>query len=79
MGYGYYFGGGWWMWGFGLFCGGIVALVIWGLRRGGGAAAHCGHASRPSRGAMDFLKERYARGEIDRDEFERIRQHLKEE
>lgn len=46
----------------------IVALVRWIWGRGGGAMA------RPS--AVEILKERYARGEIDREEFEQKRRDL---
>lgn len=46
---------------------GIVGLIKW-LRSPDGAG------SRPS--PLDILKERYARGEIDRDEYERKKRDL---
>lgn len=69
---------GWWGPGFGwvfmiLFWGlviaGLVALIKWlsGVSRGTGAREIT---------PLDVLKERYARGEIDREEFERKRADL---
>lgn len=46
---------------------GIVALVNWMNRAGG---------NRQERTALDILKERYARGEIDQAEFEQKRRDL---
>lgn len=50
---------------------GIVAGARW-LMTGTGQRAV---GSRPD-GALDVLRERYARGEISRDEFQRMRQDL---
>lgn len=73
-----------WMWGawgigmmfmmfvfWGLVIAGIVLAIRWLVRGAGGAAAG-GGADR----ALDILRERYARGEIDRDEFEAKRRDL---
>lgn len=79
MWHGYYFGGGWWMLCLGLlFWGSIIALIVWAVRRG---AADQGNprSTGDNRRPIDYLKERYARGEIDREEYERIRRHLEEE
>lgn len=46
---------------------GIVALVMWLMRA---------TDQRRERSALDILKERYARGEIDQAEFERMRKIL---
>ena len=57
-----------------LFWGGIIALVIWGISRmtrGRGS----GPASREG-GPLDIAKDRYARGEISREEFEQIKKDL---
>ncbi len=76
-------GMGWWMlWG-GLmmfvFWGGIVALVIWAVQSlSGHEARHDrrSEAGAPTRTPLDILKERYARGDIGRDEFARISRDL---
>ena len=68
-------GAGWWMF-FGVlwmvvFWGGLIALVIWGVNRwtrsGGGHEKH---------NALDIARERYARGEITREEFGQIKKDL---
>jgi putative membrane protein len=81
MGYGYgpqwgMMGGGWggYGWGYGLLhiavsvavivC--VVFFVMWALRAITGAGPH--HGLRRSTG-LDVLEERYARGEINRDEY----------
>jgi putative membrane protein len=66
-----------WNWGYGawwmvlvmvLFWAGVVALVIWAVRSAGPPAGD----NRPDdRRAVHMLEERYARGEIDEEEFER--------
>lgn len=88
-GNGYHYGPGM-MWGgswggpvFGLltmfiFFGAVVLLVVLAIRWVAGLGAH--HAPPPppaSRtSALDILKERFARGEIDKDEFEERKRHL---
>jgi putative membrane protein len=82
MGWGYGYGPGWGMggfggygWGFGLIHTAIsvavivavVFLVIWAIRSMEGGAHH-GPYPRRSTG-LDVLEERYARGEIGRDEY----------
>ena len=53
-----------------LFWGGIILLVVLAIRWIGGGIHHSGgtpaHGPRP----IDILEERFARGEIDKDEFE---------
>ena len=58
---------------------GLLALVIVGIVAGlrwltKGAGQHA--AGSRSDSALDLLRERYAKGEIGRDEFQRIRQDL---
>lgn len=53
-----------------LFTVGIVLIVLWVANRFRGPVAASGDS------ALDIIKQRYARGEIDRDEFERMRQEL---
>jgi putative membrane protein len=60
------------------FWGGIIVLIVLAVRwLGGGGSAH---RNRPTEGrsALDILRERYARGEVDHDEFERRKQLLTE-
>ena len=79
MWHGYYFGGGWWMLGLSiLFWGSIMALIVWAGRRGWSDRSD-GHGTSGDKRPIDYLKERYARGEIDRDEYERVKRHLEEE
>ncbi|MGH2609428.1 MAG: SHOCT domain-containing protein [Tepidiformaceae bacterium] len=67
-------GMGWWMvWGsifWVLLFVGIAALVAW-VTAGGQR-----NAQPPRDSALEVLRERYARGEIDREEFERMRKDL---
>ena len=68
-------GMGWWMlfggvWMF-IFWGAVIALIVWGitkLTRGG--------SSIPKRDPIDTAKERYAKGEIPKKEFEQIKKDL---
>ena len=54
-----------------IFWGGLIALIVWGVtklsRRDGPA---------PRRDPLDVAKERYAKGEISREEFEQIKKDL---
>lgn len=70
-------GMGWWMF-FGsiwmlVFWGAIIALVVWGIKtlseRGGSSTA-------VGRDPLDIVKERYARGEISKEEFEQLKKDL---
>ncbi|MDO8207383.1 MAG: SHOCT domain-containing protein [Gallionella sp.] len=68
------YGWGWGGMGFGmlLFWGLLIAAIVMLVKcsRGGGA---CGQRDKS---ALDILKERYARGEIERDEFEQKKRDL---
>ena len=67
--------GGWWMWLGGIwmivFWGGLIGLVVWGItrltRRDNLTTKH---------DPLDVAKERYARGEINRGQFEQIKKDL---
>ena len=68
-------GMGWWM-AFGgiwmiIFWGGLIALVVWGIKK----LTERGD-STPKHNALDTVKERYAKGEISREEFEQLRKDL---
>ena len=60
------------------FWGGIIVLIVFVVRglSGGGSTRRDRQAG--SQAALDILQERYARGEIDHDEFERRKQLLTE-
>jgi putative membrane protein len=80
-GYGHMWGGGA-HWIFGpimmvLFVALIVALVVLIVRRLGGAGGGATQAAKP-KAAQDILEERFARGEIDQEEFETRRQMLRD-
>ena len=67
-------GMGWWMV-FGgiliiLFWGGIIALIIWGISR------LTGHSTSGKATPLDIAKERYARGEITKEQLEQIKKDL---
>lgn len=71
-------GMGWWMV-FGgiifiLFWGLVVFLIVWGVRRLSGNSGTTGPGSNT---AMDIARERYARGEITREQFEQLKRDLK--
>ena len=55
----------------------IVALVVLIVRRLGGAGGGATQAAKP-KAAQDILEERFARGEIDQEEFEARRQMLRD-
>ena len=78
-------GGGWYAMIFGplfmiLFLAVLVAVVVILVRRLGGPwqATYPPHQSPPPRTPLDILKERFARGEIDKAEFEDRRRVLGE-
>ena len=68
-------GMGWWM-GFGglwmvLFWGGVIALIVWVIKKITEKSD-----SPPGHSPLDVAKERYARGEITREQFEQIKKDL---
>ena len=80
MGYGYGYGPSWGMMGgyggFGMIFWlvlliAIIALVVWLVRSAGPSAVHYLPPHAPTRRSpgLDVLEERYARGEINRDEY----------
>ncbi len=71
MGWWMLFGGIWML----LFWGGIIALIIWGVKKlteRGGPGASSTDKSSP----LDIARERYARGDISREEFEQMKKDL---
>ena len=78
MMHGFYYSGGWAWAGFLLNAVVwvlIISFIIWlvmRMSRGG----HMMHSMHGGQNALDIAKERYAKGEIDHDEFERIKKNL---
>lgn len=82
-------GAGWMMWGMWLFgvlfwvaVFGLVVVVIWKLVAGrsvgtGGSDASRGAGSGDRDAALAILEQRYARGDIDREEFLKMRDDLR--
>ncbi len=64
-------GSGWMLLWMALFWAGTILLIIWGVRQITRSSRQDG--SR----ALEILEERYARGEIDREEFESRRHDLR--
>jgi putative membrane protein len=69
-----------WGWGVGLmmflgvaFWGSIIALIVWAITRLARQGTSPG-GGRPS--PLDIAKERYARGEINKEQFEQIKRDL---
>jgi putative membrane protein len=54
----------------------VVALVVWGVSTRGRAFWAGGDRDGEERSALQILEERFARGEIDREELERRREIL---
>jgi putative membrane protein len=50
---------------------GIILLIVWIVQKSGGPSGR-----RDEKTALDILKERYARGEISGEEFERMKKDL---
>ena len=52
---------------------GIILLIVWLVKR----ASYTGYSSQEKEGkALDILKERYARGEITKEEYEKIKKDI---
>lgn len=80
-------GDGWnWGWGFGhmafgglmmlLFWGGVILLIVLAVRWLGAGSAGPAMTGTPRRTAHEILEERFARGEIDKDEFDQRKRLL---
>jgi putative membrane protein len=73
------------MWGFGMIFGplflilllaGVIVVAVLVIRGLTGPWQGVSHPQPPTRTPLDILKERFARGEIDQDEFEKRRRVL---
>lgn len=74
-------GGGWWMWLWGVIVMGAIAaagigFLIWALRTTSKRPQDPEVQRSPGQKAKEILAERYARGEIDRDEYQERLQGL---
>lgn len=68
------YGTGWWAFGgffMILFWVGVVALIAWAVMK-----VARGSSSESKSDALDIAKERYAKGEISKEEFEQIKKDL---
>ncbi len=68
-------GMGWWMvfggvW-MAIFWGGLIALLVWGITKLGRR-----NGSSPKRDPLDVAKDRYAKGELSREEFQQLKKDL---
>jgi putative membrane protein len=76
-------GGGWLIWLivlalFLLLVGGGIAVVVWFVSQSSqGSGKGPGQGPRQEGEALEILRQRYARGEIDREEFQRMREELR--
>jgi len=74
MWYMHNFGGGWMIFGgiiMLLFWAGLIALIVWGVSK-----LTRQHVSAGKQSPLDIARERYAKGEISREEFEQIKKDL---
>ena len=74
---------GWWMiWGglmMILFWGAIIGVVVWAIQaltRRESSQTQASRPGAPQPAALDIAEERYARGDITREEFEQIKMDL---
>ena len=58
-----------------LLLGGTLALIIWGIKKLTGRR-DSGAGSTTERNPLDIARERYARGEISKDEFDQLKKDL---
>jgi putative membrane protein len=71
MGWWMVFGGIWML----VFWGAIIALIVWGARKLT-ERSDSGRSTTEKPDPLDIAKERYARGEISKEEFEQIKKDL---
>ncbi len=59
-----------------LFWGAIIALIVWAVQAATARREEPPQTGVPRPPPLDIVKERYARGDISREEFERIKRDL---
>jgi|SRR5215204_1670635 len=85
MGQGGMMGGGWGLFGIIwmlvplLFLGGLVALIVWAVTQLASERHATGSAGVPEQSAEEILRQRFAHGEIDAEEYEERRHILNEQ
>ena len=52
----------------------VIGLIVWGISRMAGHGYT--HGGQSDNNALDIAKERYAKGEIDQQEFDKIKKNL---
>ena len=55
-----------------VFLGGIIILVVWGIKK----LTNRSNATTSNHTPLDIAKERYAKGEINKEQFEQIKKDL---
>lgn len=55
---------------------GVIGLIAWLLRGGGGAPVLTTTLAPPGETSLDILKMRYAKGEITKDQYDQMRRDL---
>jgi putative membrane protein len=75
---GWYWGGGWMMliWAFVsiIFWAGIITLVIWAIRKY--TRRESGMSSNSQQSPLEIVKQRYAKGEITKEQYEQLKKDL---
>ena len=56
---------------------GLIALLVWVVMKIVKSSSNGGGGGESRKDAMDIARERYAKGEISKEEFEQIKQDLK--
>ena len=51
---------------------GLVLLAVWAIRRMSGNSPHSGSQNMTGRSAKEIAQERYAKGEINREEYQQV-------
>jgi putative membrane protein len=59
-----------------LFWGGIILLIVWAIRQISSPRREAGPPSGSQTRPLDITRERYARGEITKEQYEQIRKDL---
>ena len=61
-----------------LLLGGLIWLIVWAVRRTSGGPAHYMGSSTAPQSAKEILQQRYAHGEITREQYLQMKRDLEE-